>query len=103
MSLSRAVIPKPYNEDLRHYVPGSDDSKKLKAACEKMRNECPEIPCVVGGKEIKTGDIKKQLIPSDHKQALCTFHQANEAVLKEAVEVALAAKPRGPSSKAKYS
>eukprot|EP01114_Cavostelium_apophysatum_P021305 TRINITY_DN739_c0_g1_i1.p1 TRINITY_DN739_c0_g1~~TRINITY_DN739_c0_g1_i1.p1 ORF type:complete len:552 (-),score=153.58 TRINITY_DN739_c0_g1_i1:52-1707(-) len=94
MSLSRAVIPKPYNEDLRHYVPGSDDSKKLKAACEKMRNECPEIPCVVGGKEIKTGDIKKQLIPSDHKQALCTFHQANEAVLKEAVEVALAAKPK---------
>ncbi len=36
----------------RHYTHGSEDAKKLKEACEKMRKECPDIPCVVGGKEV---------------------------------------------------
>lgn len=36
----------------RDYAPGSEDAKQLKAACDKLRNECPEIPCIVGGKEV---------------------------------------------------
>jgi 1-pyrroline-5-carboxylate dehydrogenase len=90
----RFVIPEPQNEPLRDYAPGSNDAKLLKEACERLRKECPEIPCIVGGKEIKTGDIKKQVICSDHKHVLCTFHQANEKILKEAIEVSMNAKSR---------
>jgi hypothetical protein len=36
----------------RTYAPGSEDAKKLKAACEKLKKECPEIPCIIGGKEV---------------------------------------------------
>lgn len=92
MSFSRAALPVPYNESLRDYTPGSQDAKLLKEACDRLRKECPDIPCVVGGKEIRTGDVKKQVVPSDHKHVLCTFHQANEAVLKQAMEASLAAK-----------
>jgi len=92
MSFSKPILPPAYNEPLRDYAPGSEDAKQLYAACSKMRKECPDIPCVVGGKEIRTGDVKKQLIPSDHKHVLCTFHQANEQVLKEAIQVSLDAK-----------
>ena len=102
----------------RDYVPGSEDAIKLKAACEKMRRECPDIPCVVGGKEvrlsrlshfennskptinfctkkkIRSGDVKKQLIPSDNKHVLCTFHQANKDILQQAIDASLAAKEK---------
>jgi len=65
---------------------------KLKEACDKMRKECPEITCVVGGEHIKTGDIKKQLITSDHKHVLCTFHQADQKTLEKAIQESLKAK-----------
>jgi len=94
MQFGRSVIPEPYNEPLRDYKSGSPDALKLKAACDKMKQECPEIPCVIGGKEIKTGDVKQQLIPSNHKHVLCTFHQANEQVLQQAIKAAMEAKRR---------
>jgi len=94
MSFGKIIIPEPYNEPLRDYAPGSPDAIKLKAACDKLRKECPEIPVIVGGKEIKTGNIKKQLVCSDHKHVLCTFHNADEKTLKEAIDVSLAAKSK---------
>jgi len=94
MQFSHPIIPDPYNEPLRDYLPGSEDAKHLKAACEKLKSECPEIPCIIGGKEVRTGDIKKQVMPSDHKHVLCTYHQANEQVLKQAIQAALDAKPK---------
>lgn len=92
--LGQFNIPAPYNEPLRDYAPGSDDAKQLKAACDKLRNECPDIPCVVGGKEYRTGDVKQQLICSDNKKVLCTFHQVNEEILKLAAANALEVKPK---------
>eukprot|EP01119_Soliformovum_irregulare_P007016 TRINITY_DN19422_c0_g1_i1.p1 TRINITY_DN19422_c0_g1~~TRINITY_DN19422_c0_g1_i1.p1 ORF type:complete len:546 (+),score=181.28 TRINITY_DN19422_c0_g1_i1:90-1727(+) len=94
MSLGRSLLPDPYNEPLRDYVKGSEDAIKLKEACDQLRAECPEIPCIIGGKEVKTGDVKQQLIPSDHKHVLCTFHQANESVLQDAIKAAMEAKPK---------
>eukprot|EP01116_Phalansterium_solitarium_P015724 TRINITY_DN34_c0_g1_i1.p1 TRINITY_DN34_c0_g1~~TRINITY_DN34_c0_g1_i1.p1 ORF type:complete len:586 (-),score=221.26 TRINITY_DN34_c0_g1_i1:1808-3526(-) len=91
---SRTRLPEAYNEVMRHYVPGSQDAALLKAACERLRSECPDIPCVVGGKEVRTGDVKQQVIPSDHKHVLCTFHQATEPLLQEAIQASLDAKPR---------
>ncbi len=44
--------------------------------------------------QIKTGDLKKQVVPSDHAHVLCTYHQANKDVINKAIEVSLAAKER---------
>jgi len=92
--LGQFTIPVPYNEPLRDYGHGSEDAKQLKAACDRLRKECPDIPCVVGGKEFRTGDVKQQLICSDHKHVLCTFHQANADVLKQAAANALEVKAK---------
>jgi len=88
------TIPIPYNEPLKDYAPGSAERKLLKEACAKLRSETPDIPCVVGGKEYRTGDVKQQLVCSDHKKVLCTFHQANEEVLKLAVTSSMEAKAK---------
>jgi len=93
-TLGQFSIPAPYNEPLRDYTHGSEDAKQLKAACDKLRKECPDIPCIVGGKEYRTGDVKQQLICSDHKKVLCTYHQANEEVLKAAAKSALEARTK---------
>eukprot|EP01111_Echinosteliopsis_oligospora_P003226 TRINITY_DN1516_c0_g1_i1.p1 TRINITY_DN1516_c0_g1~~TRINITY_DN1516_c0_g1_i1.p1 ORF type:complete len:546 (-),score=182.64 TRINITY_DN1516_c0_g1_i1:53-1690(-) len=88
----RSTIPVIYNEALRDYAKGSKEAELLKAACDRLRKECPDIPCVVGGIEYRTGDVKKQVICSDHQHVLCTYHQATKEVLTEAATSALAAK-----------
>jgi len=89
---SRASIPTPVNQVLYNYEVGSTHRKLLKEACNKLRNECPDIPCIVNGKEIRTGSIEKQLICSDHSKVLCQFHQANPQVLNDAIEGSMRAK-----------
>ena len=43
-------------------------------------------------KQVKTGKLAKQPIPSDHAKHLCTYHEADEKVVADAIEGALAAK-----------
>ncbi|KAK5581559.1 hypothetical protein RB653_001595 [Dictyostelium firmibasis] len=89
---TRASIPTPVNQPMLNYEVGSTHRKLLKEACAKLRNSSWDIPCVVGGKEIRTGDIQKQLICSDHNKVLATFHQANADVLKQAIDNAIESK-----------
>lgn len=51
-----------------------------------------EVPCIVNGKEIKTGRLNQQLNPSNHSQALCNFHEADVELTNQAIEGALAAR-----------
>lgn len=75
-----------------NYAPGSPERAKLVAALEKMKKQCPEIGCVVNGKEVKTGKIDKQVMPSDHQHVLCTFHEATKQTVTDAIDGALNAK-----------
>lgn len=53
-------LPPFKGEEPLKYLPGSAERAALKHALSKMYTECPEIPCVVNGEEIKTGQIKTQ-------------------------------------------
>ncbi|KAG6836153.1 hypothetical protein H0H93_010882 [Arthromyces matolae] len=91
--LATFKIPAIDNEPMRAYAPGSADRKGLEAALRQMEQELPfEVPCIVNGKEVKTGKIAKQPIPHDHARHLCSYHEADEAVVASAIEGALAAK-----------
>lgn len=91
-STARFVLPAFEGEPFRHYAPGSPEAVSLKAACEKIRSEVVEIPCVVNGKEIFTGNIKEQVICSDHNHVIARFHHATPEVIKEAIEVSTSAR-----------
>ena len=45
------------------------------AALERMRAECPEIPCIIDGQPVKTGIMGKQVMPTRHAHTVCTYHQ----------------------------
>ena len=48
--------PKPSNEPSRDYAPGSEDRKLLKEAISEISSNVVEIPLIIGGKEVITGD-----------------------------------------------
>jgi len=91
--LATFKIPVIANEPNKHYEAGSPARKALKDALNKVTTaaEPVEIPCIINGKEVRTGKIAEQINPSD-KSVLCRWHQADDALVKEAIEGALKAK-----------
>uniref|UniRef100_A0A6A7GCR6 Multifunctional fusion protein n=1 Tax=Hirondellea gigas TaxID=1518452 RepID=A0A6A7GCR6_9CRUS len=79
-------LPSVSGEHMLNYAPGCPERAALKKALSKMKTECPEIPCVIGGREIFTGAVKTQVMPSRHSHAVCTFHEANEDLIRSAIE-----------------
>jgi 1-pyrroline-5-carboxylate dehydrogenase len=80
-------VPKPQNEPVLSYAAGSPEKSSLKAELNRMLREEIEIPLVIAGKEVRTGNTAKAVCPHDHKHVLATYHQAGP---KE-VEMAIAA------------
>ncbi len=82
-------VPKPQNEPILGYRKGSKEKKEIKAALAKMKKEVIEIPLIIGGKEIRTGNMGEIRIPHDHKHIIAKYHKAGK---KEIEMAALAAR-----------
>lgn len=87
------ALPLPPNEPILNYAPGSPEKAQLKSALRTMAGERPEIPHVVGGKELRIG--AKQEVRSPHKKShvLATFHDGGAEVAQQAINAALKAAP----------
>ncbi len=86
-------IPRPHNEPVHSYLPGDPERTALQAALAARAAITEEIPAVIGGKEIFTGDKVPCVMPHDHAHVLAYGHLAGEAELKAAAEAAMTAKP----------
>ncbi len=84
-------VPTPANEPVRNYLPGSGERTSLKARLDTMLGEELEIPAVIGGKEVFTGDTMDVVCPHDHAHLLGRCHQVSERQVEEAVAAAAAA------------
>jgi 1-pyrroline-5-carboxylate dehydrogenase len=84
-------VPPPVNEPVRSYAPGSRERSSLKARLSAMASEQIEIPLVIGGKDVCTGDRAQAVMPHDHRHVLANYHKARPEHVKQAVEAALAA------------
>jgi 1-pyrroline-5-carboxylate dehydrogenase len=92
MSLGIYKVPAPANEIARSYLPGSAEKITLKAELERQKITPVEIPLIIGGKEVKTGNIVEIKAPHDLSITLGTFHQAGEAEINQAIDCALEAR-----------
>ncbi len=88
---SIAKVPAPHNEPVLSYAPGTPERRELKAELKRMAGEQIEIPVIVGGREIRTGDTAESVMPHDHAHVLATYHQAGEAEVRQAIKAALEA------------
>jgi len=85
--------PLPPNEPVLSYAPNSPERRALKAELESMAKERPDVPHVVGGKELRDGAPFDLKAPHDHSLTLATAHDGGQAVTEKAIAAALAAAP----------
>ena len=55
--------PVPENEPVKPYAPGSPERAELKAKLAEMAGQQIEIPLIIGGKEVRTGDTAEEIMP----------------------------------------
>jgi 1-pyrroline-5-carboxylate dehydrogenase len=82
----------PANEPVLGYAPGSPERAKLKAALADLEGRQIEIAPVIGGREIRTGDLAECPIPHEHGRRLGTYHKAGAREVELAIAAALEAR-----------
>jgi 1-pyrroline-5-carboxylate dehydrogenase len=82
---------KPINEPVKAYAPGTPEKTSLKKALTQLSSEEWDIPLIIGGKEIRTGNTGKVVMPHDHKHVLATYHKAGEKEVQMAIDTAMKA------------
>ena len=88
----RRRVPAPVNEPIKSYAPGSPERASLKARLKTMAAETVDMPLIIGGKEIRTGDTATSVMPHDFRHVLGTYHKATERHVVQAIEAAAAAR-----------
>ena len=59
MSNANFSMPKPYNEPVKAYLPGSPEREALKKELDRQASLKVEIPIIIGGKEYHTDNKGK--------------------------------------------
>jgi 1-pyrroline-5-carboxylate dehydrogenase len=83
--------PPARNEPIKDYAPGSPERTSLTARLGSMQQERIEIPMVIGGKEVTSGDLYEAVMPHKTKHVLGDVHQGTAEHLQRAVAAAAAA------------
>jgi 1-pyrroline-5-carboxylate dehydrogenase len=85
---AKLTVPPPHNEPVLSFAPGSPEKASLKAKLAEMSSSVLEIPLIIGGKEVRTGNTTTQVMPHNHQHVLATVHKAGAEETKMAVEAA---------------
>ncbi|MDL2283277.1 L-glutamate gamma-semialdehyde dehydrogenase, partial [Odoribacter sp. OttesenSCG-928-G04] len=86
-------LPNITNEPVKSYAPGSPERKALQAKLKEVKNTVVDIPMIIGGKEIRTGNLKDIRPPHEHKHLLGQYHDGGAEHVQMAIDAALKAKP----------
>lgn len=84
-------FPNPGNEPVKTYAPGSVEKAELKKALAQLKSEKWDIPLIIGGKEVRTGNTGTVVMPHDHQHVLATYHKAGAEEVQMAIDAAMAA------------
>jgi len=80
------------NEKILGYSLGSPERIELENQLSQIKSSFIEIPIIIGGREIKTGNKGKCIIPHNHKKVIGEYHKAGKSEVELAVEAASKAK-----------
>lgn len=91
--MNNAIInfPIPNNEPIKTYLKGSPERAALEEELKRQSKIQLDIPLIIGGKEVRTGNIGKVVMPHDHNHVLATYHKAGSREVKMAIDAAMAA------------
>lgn len=92
MSFGTFRYPLPDNEPVLNYAPGSPERDLLKTTLSELKGQEIDVPMIIGGKEVRTGNLKRMAPPHEHGRTLGHFHAGGEEHVQQAIDAALAAK-----------
>jgi 1-pyrroline-5-carboxylate dehydrogenase len=85
------LLPDFENEPVLSYAPGSAERAALEAALKALSAERIELPLVIAGRELRTGQLQPAIMPHRHAHVLADAHLAGAAEVGQAIDAALRA------------
>ena len=85
-------IPQPVNEPCLQYAPGSPERAELSSKLQEMLNGQIDVPMIIGGEEVRNGNLADIRCPHNHQQVLGKYHQADGEYAIKAIDAAQKAK-----------
>ncbi len=81
----RVSVPEPQNDPVKSYAPGTSERAELISKLNKLKSTEIEIPLIIGGKEVRSGNLAECVMPHNHGHVLAKFHQAGENEVAQAI------------------
>ncbi|MEO8294652.1 MAG: L-glutamate gamma-semialdehyde dehydrogenase [Gemmatimonadota bacterium] len=83
-----STIPIPRNEPVLAYAPGSPERGALANELKTMSAQQVDIPCVVGGEDVRSGKLTDVVMPHCHSKVIARVHQASGDTIQSAIKAA---------------
>ncbi len=85
-------IPIAVNETVKTYASGSPERKEVQQTYDELWGQSTEIPMVINGKAITTGNLQRVIPPHDHQHNVGSYHFGTADHVHQAIEASLNAK-----------
>ncbi|MBM3420233.1 MAG: L-glutamate gamma-semialdehyde dehydrogenase [Bacteroidetes bacterium] len=85
-------VPEAYNEPVLTYAPGTAEREELRKVISQMRSTVADIPMIIGGSEIRTGNCAEIRPPHDTSHLLGHYHKGDKTHVEMAISAALDAR-----------
>ncbi|MEM9072909.1 MAG: L-glutamate gamma-semialdehyde dehydrogenase [Myxococcota bacterium] len=86
-------VPLPRNEPVLNFASGSPERAKLDAALASIAGETLDIPAVIDGEEVRSGELTDVVMPHAHQHVLGRLHQTKADDVERAIAGALKVAP----------
>jgi 1-pyrroline-5-carboxylate dehydrogenase len=81
-------VPEPHNEPVRSYAPGSPEREELRLRLQQLESQQLEIPLVIGGERVHTGDTFETVQPHKRSHVLAEVHKGGPNEVERAIAAA---------------
>jgi 1-pyrroline-5-carboxylate dehydrogenase len=81
----------PNNEPVLQYRPGSPEREALESALRELADAPIEIPAVISGVPVSSGNLATVSAPHDHRKTLARVHQATPDAIRASIDSAVQA------------
>ncbi|MGD0165681.1 MAG: L-glutamate gamma-semialdehyde dehydrogenase [Gaiellaceae bacterium] len=86
-------VPGPVNEPNLSYAPGSPERAELRARLEQIKTERADIPCIIGGEDVRGSSPYQAVMPHKHAHVLADVHRGGTKEVEQAIAASAEAWP----------
>jgi len=81
-------VPEPYNEPVKGYEPGSPEREELRRRLDELSSQRLELPLVIGGEDVETGDTFEAVMPHKRSHVLADVQKGGAPEVDRAIAAA---------------